>query len=72
MHQSRQDHDQVLFRDILLRLRNAQLTTDDWEQLMKQTPAQAEDLVPFKFTSTLRLTLLWSTMLQDFVPVANQ
>lgn len=37
MRQSEQDPDQVLFRDILLRLRDAMLTISDWEQLMKQT-----------------------------------
>ena len=40
MRQSGQDPDQVLFRDILLRLRDAEVTTADWQHLMKQTPAQ--------------------------------
>ena len=47
MRQSGQDSDQVLFRDILLRLRNARLTISDWERLMKQTPAEITDLAPF-------------------------
>ena len=47
MRQSGQDPDQVRFRDILLRLRDARLTISDWEQLMKQTPAEVSDLAPF-------------------------
>ena len=53
MHQSGQDSDQVLFRGILLRLRDARLTISDWEQLMKQTPAEMTDLAPF--TNALHL-----------------
>ena len=53
MRQSGQDPDQVLFRDILLRLRDARLTISDWEQLMKQTPAEMADLAPF--TNALHL-----------------
>ena len=52
MRQSGQDPDQVLFRDIL-RLRDARLTISDWEQLMKQTPAEVSDLAPF--TNALNL-----------------
>ena len=53
MRQSGQDPDQVLFRDILLCLRDARLTISDWEQLMKQTPAEMADLAPF--TNALHL-----------------
>ena len=53
MRQSGQDPDQVLFRDILLHLRDARLTISDWEQLMKQTPAEMADLAPF--TNALHL-----------------
>ena len=53
MRQSGQDPDQVRFRDILLRLRDARLTISDWEQLMKQTPAEVTDLAPF--TNALHL-----------------
>ena len=53
MHQSGQDPDQELFCNILLRLRDARLTTDDWEQFMKQTPAEVSDLIPF--TNALHL-----------------
>ena len=53
MRQSGQDSNQVLFRDILLRLRDAKLTISDWEQLMKQTPTEVSDLAPF--TNALHL-----------------
>ena len=47
MHQSGQDPDQILFRNILIRLRDARLTIDNWKQLMKQTPAEVSNLTPF-------------------------
>ena len=53
MRQAGQKPNQVLFRDILLRLRDAQVTTADWQHLMKQTAAQMQDLVPF--TTALHL-----------------
>ena len=43
----------MLFRDILLRLRDGRVTEDDWKYLMKQTPAQVEDLT--SFNTALRL-----------------
>ena len=46
MRQAGSDPDQGLFRDILLRLRNAQVTREDWGELMKHTPP---------FTSALHL-----------------
>ena len=57
MRQSGQDPDQVLFRNILLRLRDAQLTVSDWEELMKQTPAKVEDLEPFTHALHLHPTI---------------
>ncbi len=36
--------DQVRFRDILFRLRNAEVTTQDWQE---QTPTNVQDLKPF-------------------------
>ena len=53
MRQSGQDPEQILFRDILLRLRNADTTNEDWNHLMKQTPTRAQDQSPF--VSALRL-----------------
>ena len=47
MHQAGNDPGQVCFRDILLRLRNADVTQEDWEELMKQTPTDVTDLTPF-------------------------
>ena len=47
MRQAGQDPSQVLFRDILLRLRNGQTTTSDWQHLMNRTPTKVSDLTPF-------------------------
>ena len=43
MRQSGQDPQQVKFRDILLRLRDAKVTKADWECLMNQTPINVQD-----------------------------
>ena len=40
------DDDQVRFRNIL-RMRDGEMTVEDWQHLMKQTPAQVQDLAPF-------------------------
>ena len=53
MRQAGQDPEQVHFRDILLRLRNGEVTVDDWKHLMNQTPTQVRDLSPF--ANALRL-----------------
>ena len=53
MRQSGQDPQQVLFRDILLRLRDAKVTVSDWNHLMTQTPTHVQDLSPF--ATALRL-----------------
>ena len=47
MRQAGQDPEQIHFRDILFRLRNAEVTIDDWKHIMKQTPTQVQDLSPF-------------------------
>ena len=47
MRQAGNDPDQIRFRDLLLHLRNAEVTSQDWEELMKQTPTNVQDLVPF-------------------------
>ena len=47
MRQSGESPEQVLFRDILLRLRDGKTTVADWQYLMHQTPSQAEDLSVF-------------------------
>ena len=57
MRQAGSDPDQVRFRDILLHLRNAQVTKEDWEELMKQTPTEVHDLTPFANALHLYLTV---------------
>ena len=47
MGQAGLDSDQKLFRNLLLHLRNANLTIDDWRHLMRQTPTNVEDIAPF-------------------------
>ena len=47
MRQAGQDPEQIRFRDILLRLRNAEVTVEDWNCLMTQTPTSVADLSPF-------------------------
>ena len=47
MRQSGQDPQQVLFLDILLRLRDAKVTVSDWNHVMTQTPTHVQDLSPF-------------------------
>ena len=56
MRQSGQDPSQVLFRQLLLRLRDGQVTTADWEHLMSQTPSRAQDLSPFTTAVHLHAT----------------
>ena len=56
MRQSGQDPSQVLFRQLLLRLRDGQVTTADWEHLMCQTPSQVQDLSPFTTAVHLHAT----------------
>ena len=46
MRQSGEDDDQLRFRNILLRMRDGEMT-EDWQHLMKQTPAQVQDLASF-------------------------
>ena len=57
MRQSGHSNSQVLFRHILLRLRDARLTENDWKQLMKQTPAQVQDMAPFSTALHLHPTV---------------
>ena len=53
MRQSGQDPEQVRFCDILLRLRNAETTEEDWKHLMEQTPSKISD--QSSFVNALRL-----------------
>ena len=74
MHQSGDDNDQVVFRNVLLHLRNGQVTQEDWQHLMKQTPAQVQDLeqlrnaLAFIFILPLRL---WQSTSLSFMSMAN-
>ena len=47
MRQAGKDPEQQLFRGILMRLRNGEVTHEDWEHLMKRTPAEVGDTSPF-------------------------
>ena len=47
MRQAGQDPQQVLFRDLLLRLTDTKVTVADWKHLMTQTPTLVQDLSPF-------------------------
>ena len=53
MRQAGSDPNQVLFRDILLRLRNVQVTRENWEELTKHTPIIVQDLAPFTISFVL-------------------
>ena len=57
MRQSGDDPSQVLFRDILLRLRNCEVTEADWRMLMTRTPLQISDESHFDNAVHLFLTL---------------
>ena len=47
MRQAGQDPEQVKFRDILLRLRDAEVTVADWNHLMTRTPTRVQVVTPF-------------------------
>ena len=47
MRQTGKDADQEVFRNLLLHLRCAESTLEDWKCLMSQTPAQVRDVTPF-------------------------
>ena len=47
MRKAGQDPEQVQFRDILLRLRDAKVTVADWNHLMTRTPTRVQDVSPF-------------------------
>lgn len=53
MQQSGENPSQVLFHKMLLRMRDGQVTQNDWRHFMNRTPAQVQDLS--LFTSALCL-----------------
>ena len=73
MRQAGQDPSQVLFRNILLRLRNGDITEDDWKHLMTQTPAKIGDISAFNDALRLFPTVeaVVETMLPNSMPVVN-
>ena len=42
------DHDQNLFRELLLRLRNGETTQDDWKHLLARQPSKVPNIDHFK------------------------
>lgn len=42
------NHNQILFRELLLRLRNGETTQDDWKQLLSRQPTKVSDIGQFK------------------------
>ena len=57
MRQAGHSPDQIQFRDILLRLRDAKVTTVDWNVLLNQTPTKVQDLSSFASALHLRPTV---------------
>ena len=47
MRQAAQDPEQVKFRDVLLRLRDSEVTVADWNHLMTRTPTKVQEVSPF-------------------------
>ena len=47
MHQAGQDPEQIRFHQILMHLTDAQVTVDNWKNLMTQTPTQVQDVSVF-------------------------
>lgn len=47
------NHDQILFRELLLRLRNGETTHDDWKQLLSRQPTKVSDIGQFKDAANL-------------------
>jgi len=70
VRQSGQDSDQVLFRDILLRLRNGQTTETDWMHLMERIASKVHDLTPFQSALHLHPTTE-NTTCPNYMPVVN-
>lgn len=75
MRQCGENPDQVLFQDILIRLRNAETTIADWQCLMQRTPTRVTNLSSFASAlylyGTLQLKLYLSTTRPSFKPVVN-
>ena len=57
MRHAGEDSNQVHFHEMLLRLSNAKCSIEDWQNLLLQTPAHAENLAEFKDALRLHATL---------------
>ena len=57
MRQAGNNPEQIQFRSILMRLRDAEVSVDDWNYLMKQTPTKVQDLSSFANALHLYLTV---------------
>ena len=71
MCQAGLDPEQTRFHQILMHLRDAQVTEDDWKTLMTQTPTQAQDLSVFSSALPLYPTVE-AVVEYNVRPVANQ
>ncbi len=71
MYQAGQHSEQVRFRDILLRLRDAQVTTDDWQHLMTRSLACITDTEPYRDALHLFPTID-AVATQDFTKIINR
>jgi len=75
MRQAGKNYDQEISRDLLTRLRNAELTVDDWELLMTRTPLQHKlvTLPPITvlLIYTQQLKLLLNITSANYMPIAN-
>lgn len=50
------DHDQILFRKLLSRLRDGETTQNDWKQLLDRQPSKLSDIEQFKDVTRLYYT----------------
>ena len=74
MRQAGHDPEQVKFRNILLRLRDANVTVADWKHLMEQTPTKLHDTSEFANALHLHPTVeaVVEHNVSNFVPMVNQ
>ena len=73
MRQAGNNDTQQQFRDILMRLRNGELSVEDWKHLMKQTLAETEDASHsmMHFVYSPPLLPCQSIMLPSCMPMVN-
>ena len=71
MRQAGQDPEQVRFREILLRLRYAQVTIADWQYLMTRSSACISELDMEPYRNTLHLYPTIKVVTQTVQPIAK-